>query len=55
VVPAQRAEMMTAVTGGKALPLEIADQIIDHADGVPLFIEELTKSIIESGHLDRDE
>jgi tetratricopeptide (TPR) repeat protein len=37
------------VTGGKALPKEIADQIIDRTDGVPLFIEELTKSVIESG------
>ena len=34
----QRAEMITRVTGGKALPKEIADQIIDRTDGVPLFI-----------------
>jgi len=31
------------------LPTEIADQIIDRTDGVPLFIEELTKSVVESG------
>src|SRR4029077_14812028 len=37
------------VTGGKALPKEIADQIVDRTDGAPLFIEELTKSVIESG------
>ncbi|WP_163150833.1 BTAD domain-containing putative transcriptional regulator [Bradyrhizobium uaiense] len=48
---AQRAEMIAAVAGGKALPLEIADQIIDRADGVPLFIEELTKTVVESGFL----
>jgi predicted ATPase len=36
------------VTGGKALPKEIADQIIDRTDGVPLFIEELTKTVLES-------
>ena len=47
--PRQRAEMITRVTGGKALPKEIADQIIDRTDGVPLFIEELTKSVVESG------
>ena len=47
--PAQRAEMITHVTGGKALPKEIADQIIDRTDGVPLFIEELTKTVVESG------
>src|SRR6476469_8670647 len=35
----------------KALPKEIADQIIDRTDGVPLFIEELTKSVVESGIL----
>jgi class 3 adenylate cyclase len=45
----QRADMIAGVTGGKALPKEIADQIIDRTDGVPLFIEELTKSVVESG------
>src|SRR5262249_20838870 len=49
LAPRQRAEMITRVTGGKALPREIADQIIDRTDGVPLFIEELTKSVVESG------
>ena len=47
--PRQRAEMIAHVTGGKALPKEIADQIIDRTDGVPLFIEELTKTVVESG------
>jgi class 3 adenylate cyclase/tetratricopeptide (TPR) repeat protein len=32
---------------GKALPVEILDQIIANADGVPLFIEELTKNVLE--------
>ena len=45
----QRAEMVAHVTSGKALPKEIAQQIIDRTDGVPLFIEELTKSVVESG------
>src|SRR6266487_2162042 len=49
--PRQRAEVIRHVTGGKALPKEIADQIIDRTDGVPLFIEELTKSVVESGVL----
>jgi class 3 adenylate cyclase/tetratricopeptide (TPR) repeat protein len=44
----QRAEMITRVTGGKILPKEIADQIIDRTDGIPLFIEELTKAVVES-------
>jgi class 3 adenylate cyclase/tetratricopeptide (TPR) repeat protein len=45
----QRAEMITHVTGGKALPKEMVAQIIDRTDGVPLFIEELTKAVVESG------
>ena len=49
LAPRQRAEMIVLVTGGKALPKEIAEQIIDRTDGVPLFIEELTKSVVESG------
>jgi class 3 adenylate cyclase len=49
LAPRQRAEMIIGVTGGKALPREIADQIIDRTDGVPLFIEELTKTVVESG------
>jgi len=47
----QRAEMLSRLTGGKALPREIADQIVDRTDGVPLFIEELTKAVVESGEL----
>jgi DNA-binding SARP family transcriptional activator/predicted ATPase len=48
---AQRAEMIAALAGGKAFPPEIADQIVDRTDGVPLFIEELTKTVVESGLL----
>ena len=47
----QRAEMISHMTGGKTLPREITDQIVERTDGVPLFIEELTKSVIESGVL----
>ena len=47
--PRQRAEMITHMIRGKALPKEIADQIINRTDGVPLFIEELTKTVLESG------
>jgi class 3 adenylate cyclase len=51
LAPRQRAEMINHLTGGKVLPKEIADQIIDRTDGVPLFIEELTESVAESGML----
>jgi predicted ATPase len=47
--PRQRAEMIMGVTRGKGLPRDIVNQIIDRTDGVPLFIEELTKSVVESG------
>jgi predicted ATPase len=47
----QRAEMIAHVTGCKALPKDIAEQIIDRTGGAPLFIEELTKTVVESGIL----
>jgi class 3 adenylate cyclase/predicted ATPase len=46
-----RTALVEQVGGGKELPDEIVDQIVDRADGVPLFVEELTKSILESGLL----
>ncbi|TCK35378.1 tetratricopeptide repeat protein [Paraburkholderia sp. BL8N3] len=49
--PGQRAEMIERVSFGKALPKEVTDRIIDHTDGIPLFIEELTKTVLESGLL----
>jgi tetratricopeptide (TPR) repeat protein len=39
------------VTGGKTLPKEVMDEILVRTDGVPLFIEELTKTVLESGLL----
>src|SRR5262249_35277346 len=51
LAPRQRAEMISGITGGKALPEEVAAQIIDRTDGVPLFVEELTKAVVESGVL----
>ena len=43
--------MISDVTDGKELPAEIYDQILGKTDGVPLFVEELTKTVLESGHL----
>ena len=43
--------MVEGVTGGKRLPPEVLDQIVEKTDGVPLFVEELTKTILESGLL----
>ncbi len=39
------------VTGGKALPAEVLRQVMAKTDGVPLFVEELTKMVLESGLL----
>src|SRR5216684_1769291 len=43
--------MVKQVTGGKALPEEVVQQIVAKTDGVPLFVEELTKMVLESGLL----
>jgi class 3 adenylate cyclase/predicted ATPase len=43
--------MTEQVVGGKRLPAEVLQQIIEKTDGVPLFVEELTKAILESGQL----
>ena len=47
----QAVAMIDRVTGGKALPAEVLEQIVAKTDGVPLFVEELTKTVLESGLL----
>jgi class 3 adenylate cyclase/predicted ATPase len=47
----QRAELVARVTGDKPLPAEVVEQIVARTDGVPLFVEELTKAVLESGLL----
>jgi predicted ATPase len=46
-----RTALVAQITSGRALPNEVVAQIVDRTDGVPLFIEELTKSVLESGLL----
>jgi class 3 adenylate cyclase/predicted ATPase len=46
-----RTVLVEQIAGGKALPDEVIAQIADRAEGVPLFVEELTKSVLESGLL----
>jgi len=43
--------MVAEVAQGCHLPREVLDEILSHSDGVPLFVEELTVSILESGWL----
>ena len=49
------ADFVQRVAGRKALPPEIVDQIVRRTDGVPLFIEELTRTVLESGVLREEE
>src|SRR5262249_22015227 len=44
--------LILRITRGTALPPEVLNQIIAHTDGVPLFVEELTKTVLESGLLE---
>ena len=43
--------LIERVAGGKRLPKEVTDEILARTDGVPMFIEELTKTLLESGLL----
>jgi class 3 adenylate cyclase/tetratricopeptide (TPR) repeat protein len=45
---AQAMAMVDALAADNALPPEVLAQIIDKTDGVPLFVEELTKTVLES-------
>jgi tetratricopeptide (TPR) repeat protein len=41
-------EMVLAVTGGKPLPAVVLEEIVTRTDGVPLFVEDMTRMVIES-------
>ena len=41
--------LVGAIAGNQAVPTQIVNEIVDRTDGVPLFVEELTKAVIESG------
>ena len=50
----QGAAMVARLSGSKALPPAVLDQIVAKTDGVPLFVEELTRTVLETNLL-RDE
>jgi len=52
--PANVEALVQRVTGGRKLPAEVVAQIVAKTDGVPLFVEELTKNVLESGLLIED-
>src|SRR5262249_27112257 len=47
----QVAQLVNRMTDGKTFPQEVLQQILTKTDGVPLFVEEITKAILESGQL----
>src|SRR5262249_2515799 len=46
--------IVAQVTGGRMLPAEVMEQIVAKTDGNPLFVEELTKAVLEAGILVED-
>jgi len=46
--------IVARVTGGRSLPAEVTEQIVVKTDGNPLFVEELTKAVLEAGILVED-
>ncbi|MBV8362109.1 MAG: AAA family ATPase, partial [Deltaproteobacteria bacterium] len=49
LAPAATRLMIQSVTGGKQLPTEVVNEIVAKTDGVPLFVEDLTQMVLESG------
>ena len=49
--PTQVAQIVSGITDGQPFPAAVLQQIVEKTDGVPLFVEEMTKAILESGHL----
>jgi class 3 adenylate cyclase/predicted ATPase len=47
----ESAKLAEEVAGAKALPTDVLDGIVQRADGIPLFIEELTKALLEANLL----
>ncbi len=53
--PAEVARLVTYVVGDKAFPPAVLQEVVRKTDGVPLFVEELTKTVLESGLLEEQE
>jgi predicted ATPase/class 3 adenylate cyclase len=48
---AQIETMVLRVTSGKTVPTTVMQHLVEKTDGVPLYVEEMTKAILESGVL----
>jgi class 3 adenylate cyclase len=55
LTPQHIERMATYVANGKPLRAEVIEQVVRQTDGIPLFVEELTKSVLESGVLEAQE
>ena len=53
-LPHECEEMVAAVAGGDIVSRRITSQIVERTDGVPLFVEEYTRAVIDSGAIERD-
>ncbi|QIO64011.1 AAA family ATPase [Rhizobium leguminosarum] len=49
LTPSQAAELIDVVAEGQPLAFNTRQDIVERADGIPLFIEEMTKAVIEAG------
>jgi class 3 adenylate cyclase/predicted ATPase/DNA-binding NarL/FixJ family response regulator len=55
LTPHECEEIVAAVAGGDVVPRRIASQIVERTDGVPLFVEEYTRAMIDSGAIARSD
>ena len=55
LAPAEVGRLVAHVVGDKALPPAVLQELVRKTDGVPLFVEELTKTVLESGLLEEQE
>jgi predicted ATPase len=52
--PGQASELVDDILGGTALAPDVLQEVLDRADGVPLFVEELVQTMLETGLVERD-
>jgi class 3 adenylate cyclase len=55
LAPAEVGRLVTHVGGDKAFPPAVLQEVVRKSDGVPLFVEELTKTVLASGLLEEQE
>ena len=54
LTPHECEQIVAAVAGGDIVPRRITSQIVERTDGVPLFVEEFTRAVIDSRAIERD-